>query len=177
MWTDLAIPVAEQQGKADPEKPRGMCTLTAFWGQRGLRAPFGLLTAVTPEREGALPGGWQGREGCLGPPFHQQMDMPIPGLQQTAQAPHCALGWRPAGACCQGCPSWVQGWHADQPTQEEAIPAFPHAGHPATQDRDEQGHRGDGEQSRQHRASSVGHQKSAVSEVSFSHTATLPLMP
>src|SRR5215216_3351622 len=61
-WEAIAIPVDDQQGKADPEKPRVMFTLTAFLGQRVLRAPFGLLTAVTPEIEGAITGGWQGRE-------------------------------------------------------------------------------------------------------------------
>src|SRR4029453_12190777 len=85
-WEAIDIPVDDQQGKADPEKPRVMFTLTAFLGQRVLRAPFGLLTAVTPEIEATITGGRQGREGFLGPPFHQQMDIPITGLQQTAKA-------------------------------------------------------------------------------------------
>src|SRR5207253_3589608 len=56
--------------------------------------------------------------------------------EQTAKAPHRDLGWRPAGKFFQSFPPWVQGLHEDQPTQDEAMTAFPDAGHAAKQDRD-----------------------------------------
>ena len=45
--------------------------------------------------------------------------------------------------------------HDHEPTQHEAMTAFPDTGHPATQDRDKQGQIGDRNQSREHRVKGV----------------------
>src|SRR5882724_2788145 len=135
-WEAIDIPVDDQQSKANPEKPRVMFTFPSFLGQGILRTPLRLLTAVTHEKEGAILGRWQGVQGLLDPPFHQEMDIPVGRLQHATQAPGSHLGRGPVDKLCQGFPPWVQGLHEDQPTQDEAMTTFPDARHPAKQDRD-----------------------------------------
>src|SRR5215471_5443095 len=142
-WEAIALPVDDQQGKADPEKPRVMCTLTAFLGQRVLSAPLGFIAAVTNKMDGPIRGRWQGIERFLDPPLHQQMHMPIARLEQAAKAPRRDLGRSPASQFGQSFVPWEEGLHEDQPTQDEAMTAFPDAGHTTKQDGDEQGQIGD----------------------------------
>jgi hypothetical protein len=67
------------------------------------------------------------------------MDIPVSRIQQAAEAPRSDLRRSPTGQCRQGFTLRKQGLHHDQPTQDEAMAVFPHAGHTAKQERDEQG--------------------------------------
>jgi hypothetical protein len=136
--------------------------------------PLGLLTAVSYEVEGTILGGWQGGEGFLDLPCHQQMDSPIGRLEHATKAPGRPLGRGPARQFFQGFPARIQGLHDHNPTQDEAMATFPHAGHPSKQERDKQGHRGDGDHSLQHRDKSVVTRDPAVRVTILSH---YPLSP
>ena len=98
------------------------------------------------------------------------MDVPIGRLEHTAKAPHRDVGWRPAGQFFQGFPPWVQGLHENQPTQDEAMPAFPDAGHAAKQDRDKEGQIGDRDHDKPPEAKGGGDQASGIPTVLFYHT-------
>ena len=95
--------------------------------------------------------------------------MPITRLEQTAKAPHRDLGWRPAGQCFQSSLPWVQGLREDSPTQDEAMTAFPDAGHAAKQDRDKKGQIGDCDHSKPPRAKGGGDHASGIPAVLFYH--------
>ena len=104
------------------------------------------------------------------------MDIPVGRLQHATKASGGHLGRGSVGKLFQGFPLGVQGLHADQPTEDEAMPAFPDARHPAKQDRDKQGHIGDCDHSLRHRARSVGNQESGISGLSLYHTAPFALI-
>src|SRR5712691_10227775 len=69
----IAIPVDDQQGKADAEKPGMMSLFRPLWAR-----------------------GWQGVEGFLAPPFHQQMDIPVDCLEHATKAPRRGRARGPA---------------------------------------------------------------------------------
>jgi len=165
----LLIPVGAQQRKADAEKPGVMFTFAPFLGQGILGTPLRLVTPVTHEIQVPVAGRRQGVEGFLNPPSHQDMDMPIARLEQTAKAPDRDLGGRPSGECFQGFPSRIQGLPGHKPTQDEAMTAFPDTGHSAKQPRDEQGQRGDRDHSKPHRAKGVSDHVSGIPAVLFYH--------
>src|SRR5215471_7841172 len=172
----IDVPRGDQQGKTNPEKPGLMLTLASLLGQRIPCPPLGLHTAIPDERERPVLGWGQGLQGFLNPPRHQQMDVPIGRLEHTAKAPHRDLGWRPAGQFFQGFPPWVQGLHEDQPTQDEAMPAFPEAGHAAKQDRDKKGQIGDRDHGKPPWAKGGGDQASGIPAVLFYHTFSSTLI-
>ena len=151
----IAVPVDNQQGKANPKKPRMMFTFAPFLGQGILEPPLGFVTAVTNQVEVPILGRRQGIQGFLDPPLQQQMHVPIARLEHAAKAPGRDLGGGPTGEFFQGLVSREEGLHENQPTQHEAMTAFPDTGHPAKQDRDKQGQIGDRNHSREHRVKGV----------------------
>jgi hypothetical protein len=108
-------------------------------------------------------------EGFLDPPRYQQMDIPIGRLEDAAQAPGRDRARRPTGKLFQGFPPWVEGLHEDQPTEEEAMTAFPDAGHSAKQDRDKEGQVSDGNHSRPCSAKGESHRACGVPVPPFYH--------
>src|SRR5262245_4620734 len=107
--------------------------------------------------------------GFFDPPRHQQMDIPIGGLEHAAKAPGRDRAWRPAGQLFQGFPPWKEGLHAHQPAQDEAMTAFPDAGHPTKQDCDEQRQVGDCDHRRPSRAKGVNENGSGIPAVLLYH--------
>src|ERR1700756_1075067 len=130
-WEARDIPVDEPQGTAYPEKPRGLCTLPSFLGQGRRAPPLGFVPAVTHTMAVSMRGQRQGVERFWDPPRPPPRHMPLARLPQAAAPPRGEGRRGPAGALCPGVPPWVQGLHADQPTQDEAMAAFPDTGHPA----------------------------------------------
>ena len=57
--------------------------------------------------------------------------------------------------------------HADQPTQDEAMTAFPDTGHPTKQDDDKKGQVGDRDHSTPYRAQGGGDQIAGMLEILF----------
>jgi hypothetical protein len=172
----IRVPVGNQQGKTHPEKPGVMLTFPAFLGQWILRAPLRLLTAVPHEREGSVAGRRQGGKGFLGPPLHQQMDIPIARLQKAAETPDGDRGRCPAGQFFQGFPPWEKGLHEDQPTQDETMTAFPDARHPAKQERDKKGHICDRDHDKPPYAKGGGDHALGIPAVLFYHMSIATLI-
>jgi len=162
----IDVPVGDQQRKAHPEKPGLMLAFSAFLPQRILCAPFWLVTAITHKIEGTVFRWWQGVQGFLHPPLHEQMDIPIACFQQAAEAPYGDRGRGPTSEFFQGFAPWKEGLHENQPAQNEAMPTFPDTRHPAKQDRDEQGQIGDRDHSMQRQERVVGDKKSRIPVVS-----------
>src|SRR5436189_5632613 len=96
-WEAIDIPVDDQQGKANPEKPRVMFAFPSFLGQGSLSTPLGFVTAVTNKVDVPILGRRQGVERFLDPPLQQQMHIPIARLQQAAESPRCDGRRGPAG--------------------------------------------------------------------------------
>src|SRR5215471_1222617 len=133
----IPIPVDDQQGEPDAEKPGMMLAFPPFLGQGILRAPLGFVTPVTHNIEDTVLGWWQGGEGFLHPPFYQQMDVPVCRFQHATKAPSRHRGGGPVGEVFQGFPPWEKGLHDYEPTEHEAVATFPYARHPTKQDCDE----------------------------------------
>jgi len=111
----------------------------ALLGPRDSASLAWVSTAIAHEIERPILGRGQGLERFLDSPYHQQMHIPVNGLQHAAEAPRRDPRRAPAGQFFQRFPSWKQRLHTDEPTQHEAMAAFPDAGPPTKQDRNEQG--------------------------------------
>ena len=133
-WEAIDVPVDNQQGQANPEKPGVMFALTPFLAQGILHAPLGFGTAVTNKMEVSILGRRQGVEHFLAPPFHQQMHIPIARLEQAAKAPGRDLGRGPTGEFFEGFVPRVERLHEYQPTQDEAVATFPETRHPTKEE-------------------------------------------
>src|SRR5712692_3426850 len=172
----IDVPVDNQQGEADTEKPGVLLTLSPFLGQWILRAPLGFVTHVPNKMEVPILGRRQGVELFLDPPFPQEMPMPIARLAHAAKAPGRDLGRGPTGEFFQGFVPREEGLHANQPTQHEAVTTFPEAGHPTKQPGDEQGQIGDRTHSIQRRARGVGGKESGIPGLSLDHITSFSLI-
>src|SRR5215470_17060434 len=71
---------------------------------------------------------------------------------------------------------WEEGLHEDQPTQDEAMTAFPDAGHTTKQDGDEQGQIGDRNHSRQPRARGVDDKEAGIPGLPLYHIISFALI-
>jgi hypothetical protein len=67
------------------------------------------------------------------------MNIPVSRIQQAAKAPRRDLSRGPAGQFGQRFATRKEGLHDDQPAQDETVTVFPHTGHTAKQERNEQG--------------------------------------
>jgi hypothetical protein len=172
----IHIPRGNPQGKANPEKPRLMLTFPALLSQRLFRPPLGFHTAIAHEIERSVLGRWQGLQGFFAPPRHQQMYIPIGRLEHATQAPNGDRPRRPASQLFQRFPPGEEGLLDHEPTEPKPVAPFPHAGHPATQERNKKGQIPDSDQSRQHRERSREKQESSVSGLSLYHTTTFSLI-
>jgi len=116
---------------------------------------------------------WQGVQGFLHPPCHEQMDIPVGSLEQATEMSGHDLGRRPSGQSRQGFPPRQEGLHANEPAQPEVVTGFPHARHAAQYkgDKNEQG--GDNNHGRERRERSVSDKKSAFLNP---YSSALPLL-
>src|SRR5918992_2070246 len=154
-WEAIDIPVDDQQGKTNPEKPGVMFTFTSFLGQWIPRTSLRLFTAITHEKEGAIFGRWQGVQGFLAPPFYQHMDIPVGRFKHTTKAPGGHLGRGPVGKLFQSFPPWEERLHDHEPTEDETVTMSPNAGHTTKEDSDEKRQIGNRNHSRSRRAKGV----------------------
>ncbi len=132
-----------------------------------LGAPLRRVTAVTHESDDAMAGRWHGVAGVLDPPRHQPMHMPIAHLHQAAEPPRRDGRQGPASEFFQGFPPWVQSLHEDESTQDEAMAAFPDAGHPAQQDGNKKGQGGDRDHNMTYHTKGGGDHTSGIAAVLF----------
>src|SRR2546426_6197666 len=170
----IHIPVDNQQGETDAEKPGMMLAFTSFLCQGILEAPLGFVTPVAHNIKDTVLGWWQGVQGFLYPPFHKQVDIPVSRFEHATKAPSRDRDRGPAGEFFQGFPPWEKGLHENKPTEHEAVATFPHAGHPAKQDRDEKGQVSDNDHSMQRHERGMGDKESSIPGL---HCITLPLLP
>jgi hypothetical protein len=168
------IPVDKQQGETDAEKPGMRLAFPAFLCQGILEAPRGFVTPVAHNRKETVLGWWQGVQGFLSPPCPTQVEIPVSRFAHATKAPSRARDRGPAGEFFPGFPPWEKGLHANKPTEHEAVATFPHAGHPAKQDRDEKGQVRDKDQSMQRHERGMGDKESSIPGL---HCLTLPLLP
>jgi len=165
----IPVPVGQHQDKAHPDTPGMLRTFTPFLGQRIVGLPLGLLTAIPHQRERPILGRRQRLQGFLGPPCHPQRETPRARLHQAAASPRGARGWGPTRKFCQGLLSRDESLHAHPPTQEMPVTTVPDARHPAPEQRDTQGQRGDENPSRPRRVKGGSNPARGILAVLFSH--------